>query len=182
MALIELSLNSFSWRVFVFHIHSGPVIALLILLHFRQTIIFTELLRQKHMCFFLSRSTAPNVDFSDLLANDCVHLDRRLKTWEEARANCISLGGDLFVAGDYEGAREYIKKDSESGRLSRWPWVGVRGKSWLDGHQVTDDEWDGDSTDINDVSCSYLHWEGLKGTSACRIQFTSLCVKGSYYW
>ncbi|KAK4289346.1 hypothetical protein Pmani_037685 [Petrolisthes manimaculis] len=128
-------------------------------------------------------STAPNVDFSDLLAKDCVHLDRSSKTWEEARANCRNLGGDLFVAGDYEGAREYLKKEDESDEgLRYWPWVGVKGKSWLDGQQVTDDEWDDDSPGTDDDSCSFLHGRGLEDSSACSRAFSSLCVNGSYYW
>ncbi|KAK3893682.1 hypothetical protein Pcinc_002510 [Petrolisthes cinctipes] len=127
-------------------------------------------------------STAPNVDFSDLLAKDCVHLDRSHKTWEEARANCISLGGDLFVAGDYEGAREYLKKEDESDKgLYYWPWVGVKGKLWLDGQQVTDDEWDDDSPGSNNDSCSFLHGRGLEDSSACSSSYTSLCVKGTNY-
>ncbi|KAK4312963.1 hypothetical protein Pmani_015629 [Petrolisthes manimaculis] len=138
---------------------------------------------QHNVLFPYQGSTAPNVDFSDLLDKDCVHLERNHKTWEEARANCISLGGDLFVAGDYEGAREYLKKEDESDEgLYYWPWVGVKGKSWLDGQQVTDSEWDDDSPGTNDDSCSFLHGRGLEDSSACSSSYTSLCLKGSYHW
>ncbi|KAK3869722.1 hypothetical protein Pcinc_024950 [Petrolisthes cinctipes] len=141
-----------------------------------------EIIVEFNQSFATLRSTAPNVDFVDLLAKDCVHLDRSHKTWEDARANCISLGGDLFVAGDYEGAREYLKKDDESDEaLYYWPWVGVKGKSWLDGQQVTDDEWDDDSPGTNDDSCSFLNGRGLGDSSACSSSYSSLCVKGTNY-
>ncbi|KAK3888772.1 hypothetical protein Pcinc_007189 [Petrolisthes cinctipes] len=140
-----------------------------------------EMIVEFNQSFATPRSTAPNVDFSDLLAKDCVHLERSHKTWEEARANCISLGGDLFVAGDYEGAREYLKKEVNEG-LSNWPWVGVKGKLWLDDQQVSDDEWDDDSPGSNNDSCSFLHERGLEDMVACSSSTTSLCVKGSYYW
>lgn len=124
-------------------------------------------------------SSAPNVSFSYLLAKDCIHLERITMSWSSARANCISLGGDLFVAGDFKGAGQYLEEQNEIG-LAYWPWVGVKNRVWLDGRPVAAAEWNPGYPKKDPDECAYAIGDVLEN-SRCNNSWTSLCMKGTLY-
>lgn len=125
-------------------------------------------------------SSAPKVLFSDLVAMNCIHLEKTNMSWDAARANCVSLKGDLFVAGDIKGAAEYIRKETNF----RHVWLGVKQRSWLDGRRVADEEWQTHQPNDGTEQCADTYTnDGYKALwdHDCTDTYFSLCHVGVSY-
>ncbi|KAK3868339.1 hypothetical protein Pcinc_026258 [Petrolisthes cinctipes] len=98
---------------------------------------------------------APNLSFSSLVSKGCVYREETALTWDASRALCVAKGGDLFVPGDLHSLDQFTSIHPHG------PWVGVRGRYWLDGRLVEAEAWDEDqpSNDVGDVDtlCGWIY-------------------------
>ncbi|KAK4297221.1 hypothetical protein Pmani_030340 [Petrolisthes manimaculis] len=127
-------------------------------------------------CLRLYQGTeASNISISELLSHTCLVWVKSRQTWSSARSNCIDLGGDLYVAGDFAGATDYLMGSSHS-----VVWVGARNRTWLDGRTVT--EWHSRQPDEDPTYCTWLspRRKGLYDVN-CQHFAQSLCQMKVYY-
>ncbi|KAK3853974.1 hypothetical protein Pcinc_039511 [Petrolisthes cinctipes] len=120
-----------------------------------------------------------NTPFAQLVAEGCIEYVSTPETWHDARKYCRSIGGDLYVAGDYTGMKTYITLNGE-----RQTWVGVANWTWLDGRPVDASEWVyfGEPDNGPDEQCARyrLVFAGLDDF-ICTMTHAFLCQKGISY-
>ncbi|KAK3886930.1 hypothetical protein Pcinc_008939 [Petrolisthes cinctipes] len=141
-------------------------------------------------------SEAPNISTSELLSHSCLVWVKSRMNWISARSNCIDLGGDLYVAGDFAGTNDYLLTGHSHNELvigwvhhfdcfslsllSVVVWIGARNRTWLDGRTVT--EWHSKQPDEDPTFCAWLspRRKGLYDVNCNHLAY-SLCQMKVYY-